>query len=308
MSGVRHAAEEYLAVRRALGFKLASQGRLLLQFADFADASGASVITPELCLRWARQPAEADPTWWNMRLSVVRGFARHLHGLDPRTEVPARDVLTARKRRTVPHLYSPADIDALMNHARHIRSPLKAHTYETLIGLLAVTGMRVGEAIGLDRDDVDVDAAVVVVRCGKNGRSREIPVHPSTIDALSVYTQRRHELCARPSSASFLVSSMGTRLDYRCVWREFDRLRRQAGLQGRSPSHPPRLHDLRHSFVLSTLLNWYHSGVDIDAKLPVLSTYLGHVDPASSYWYFEAAPELLALAAERLSYAWETQT
>jgi integrase len=238
-------------------------------------------------------------------LSVVRGFARHLQGLDPRTEVPPGDLLPARFRRAVPYLYSGVEIERLMHAIRTIRSPLRAATYQTLVGLLAVTGMRVGEALGLDRDDLDTAGGLLVVRLGKNGKPREVALHPSTIAALGAYAGRRAEFCPRPSSPSFFVSTAGTRLDYRSVWREFDRLRRLTGLTGRSRSRPPRLHDLRHTFVLRTLLNWYGAGVDIEAQLPLLSTYLGHVDPSSTYWYFQAAPELLALAAERLERAWE---
>jgi integrase len=306
-SGLRQAAEDYLAIRRALGYKLTQQGQMLLQFVDYLDESGVSVVTTGLALAWARQPAQASQLWWSQRLSVVRGFARHLHGLDPRTEVPSSDLLPARFRRAVPYLYSEAEIGRLMHATRTIRSPLRAVTYETLVGLLAVTGMRVGEAIGLDRDDIDMAGGLLVVRFGKNDKSREVALHPSTVDALGAYAGRRDELCPRPNSPSFLVSTAGTRLDYRSVWHEFDRLRRLTDLSGRSWSRPPRLHDLRHTFVLRTLLNWYDAGADVEAQLPLLSTYLGHVDPSSTYWYYEAAPELLARAAGRLERAWEEQ-
>jgi integrase/recombinase XerD len=305
MSGLRQAAEDYLAIRRALGFKLGWQGRVLLQFVDYLDESGESVVTTGPALAWARQPTRGSQLWWSQRLAVVRGFARHLQGLDPRTEVPPSDLLPARFRRAVPYLYSGAEIERLMHATRTIRSPLRAATYETLVGLLAVTGMRVGEAIALDRDDVDPVAGLLVVRFGKNGKSREVALHPSTVEALAAYARRRDELCSHPRSPSFFVSMAGTRLDYRSVWHEFDRLRRLADLTGRSGSRPPRMHDLRHTFVLRTLLNWYAAGADVAAQLPLLSTYLGHVDPSSTYWYFEAAPELLALAAERLEQAWE---
>jgi integrase len=305
VSGLRQAAEEYLAIRRSLGYKLTWQGRVLSQLIDYLEDTGASVLTTSAAVAWARTTPNGSPLWWSQRLAVARGFARHLQALDPRTEVPATDLLPARFRRTVPHLYSQAEIDGLMQAARTIRSPLRAATYETLIGLLAVTGMRVGEAIGLDRDDVDMDAAVLAVLHGKNNRSREVPLHPTTVEALKTYASLREELCPQPASPSFLVSVAGTRLDYRSVWREFDRLRRRCSLGGRPGSRPPRLHDLRHTFVLRTLLNWYRAGTDVGAQLPLLSTFLGHVDPSCTYWYFEAAPELLALAARRLEQAWE---
>jgi integrase/recombinase XerD len=307
VSDFRAEAAEYLTLRRALGYKLIGQGRLLAGFVDYLEESGAEVITTELALAWSRQPVRSSPLSHHQRLAVVRGFARHCQGLDPRTEIPAADLLPARFNRAVPYLYSPDEITALMEAARAIRHPLRAATYETLVGLLAATGMRVGEATGLDRDDVDLPAGRLLVRCGKNGKSREVAMHPSTTEALGVYARRRDAHCPRPSSPSFFLSIAGTRLDYRSVWHEFDRMRQRARLEDRSRSRPrpPRLHDLRHTFVLQTLLNWYHAGADVASQLPLLSTYLGHVDPVSTYWYFEAAPELLALAAERLDRAWE---
>jgi integrase/recombinase XerD len=305
VSVLRKAAHEYLSIRRALGYKLEAQGHLLLQFIDYLEQRGALVITTELALEWARQPADASQLWWHQRLSVVRGFARHLVGLDPRTEVPANDLLPARFRRAVPYLYSEAEIARLMRAARAIPTPLKAATFETLIGLLSVTGMRVSEAIWLDRDDVDLDGEWLLIRRAKNERSREVPLHQSTVQALCAYALLRDELCTRPLSQSFLVTSTGGRLHRRTIWHVFDDLRRRAGIVPRSSACRPRVHDMRHAYVLRTLLRWYRAGSDVEAQLPLLSTYLGHVDPASTYWYFEGAPELLALAAQRLERAWE---
>lgn len=306
MNSLRETAEEYLSIRRALGYKLVGQGRLLAGFVCYLEETGASVITTELALSWARGSAGSSRLNQHQRLSVVRGFARHCQGLDPRTEVPAADLLPARFNRRVPYLYTPDEIASLMQAARGIRHPLRAATYETLVGLLAATGMRVGEAIGLDREDVDIPGGRLLVRCGKNGKSREVALHPTTTEALAAYASRRDAHCPRPRSPGFYLSIAGTRLDYRSVWHEFDRMRRQARLDERAQSRPrpPRLHDLRHAFVLRTLLGWYRDGVDVAVRLPLLSTYLGHVDPVSTYWYFEAAPELLALAAERLDLAW----
>jgi integrase/recombinase XerD len=303
MSALARAAEEYLAVRRALGYKLIAQGKLLLQFVDFLDAQDAPVITTALALEWAKQPAGGSPLWWHQRLSVVRGFAQHLQGFDARTEVPASDLLPARFRRAVPYLYSEEEITRLMHTARQMRLALRAATYETLIGLLAVTGMRIGEAIALNREDVDLDQDRLVVRHGKNDHTREIPLHPSTVQALHAYTHRREELCPCPQSLSFLISSAGTRLDKGGVWHAFDWLRRRSGVD--RPAPRPRLHDVRHTFVLRTLLRWYQEDSDIEAQLPLLSTFLGHINPSDTYWYFEGAPELLALAAERLERSWE---
>jgi integrase/recombinase XerD len=303
VSGLRHAAEAYLALRRALGFKLESQGRLLLDFVAYLERAGASTVTTELALDWAALPSAGDPVWCGLRLGVVRGFAKYLQLLDPRTEVPPADLLPRRRRRATPYLYAPDDIVKLLAAARGLRSPLRAATYETLIGLLAVTGMRVGEAIRLDRTDLHWEHGRLTVVASKFGKSREVALHPRTLEALAAYARRRDELCPAPAAPSFFVSTAGTRLlhaNIRCV---FGRLVRAAGLERRAARCRPRLHDLRHSFALSTLLAWYRAGVDVQARLPWLSTYLGHVDPASTYWYLEAAPELLALAAERLGHA-----
>ena len=306
MSALREAAEEYLAIRRALGYKLRQQGRLLLQFVEFLEERGASQITTELALAWARQPASGSQIWWHQRLVVVRGFARHLVALDARTEVPASDLLPARPHRAVPYLYSDVEIARLIQAARVLAPPLKAATYATLIGLLSATGMRVGEAIGLDRDDVDLEDGWLLIRRAKNDHRREVPLQQSTVQALDAYARLRDELCPRPLSESFLVTITGKRPHPSTVGGVFDDLRHATGLsERRSPSgRLPRMHDMRHGFILRTLLSWYREGSDVEARLPLLSTFVGHVDPKSSYWYFEGAPELLALAADRLEQAW----
>jgi integrase/recombinase XerD len=305
MSALRHAADDYLALRRALGYQLKEHGRLLSQFLDYLEEQEASVITTSLALAWATQPADASAVWWHQRLAIVRGFARHLHALDPRNEVPAEDLLPAKFRRAVPYLYSEAAIERLMQAARTIRSPLRAATYETLIGLLSVTGMRVSEAIALDRGDVEPPEGRLTVRRGKNGKSREVALHPTTVRALDAYARVRDELCPRAKDPSFLITDTGGRLHRGGVWHGFDWLRRRSGLDRESLGRQARLHDLRHTFVLRTLLSWYRENRDVEAQLPLLSTFLGHVDPSSTYWYFEGAPQLLALAAERLERTWE---
>ncbi len=248
---------------------------------------------------WAQLPAGRDPLWAARRLGVVRCFARHLQAIDPNTEVPPADLLPQRSRRATPYLYSTDDIAKLIEAARGLRSPLSCATYQTLIGLLAVTGMRVGEAVRLDRGDVDWAEGVITVVASKFGRWREVPMHPSAIRSLDNYTRRREELCPAPLSPSLFVSTTGTRLIAANIRRTFSRLVHAAGLQPRSARCRPRLHDFRHSFAVSTLLGWYQADVDVQARLPLLSTYLGHVDPSSTYWYLEATPELLALAARR---------
>jgi integrase/recombinase XerD len=304
MSTLGSAVTDYLALRRSLGYRLQAHHRLLPQFVEFLEQRHAMVITTELALEWAAQPA-GSVVWWHQRLAVVAGFARYLQASDPRHEVPSTDLLPAKFRRAIPYLYSDDDVTALMRAARGIRSRLKAATYETLIGLLSVTGMRIGEVIGLDRCDVVLPERSLTVRHGKNGRSREVALHPTTVIALDAYAQVRDELCPHPMGPSFLVTSSGQRLDRGTVWHEFDRLRRCCGLDRETLGRQARVHDFRHSFVLRTLLSWYQDDLDVEARLPLLSTFLGHVHPSDTYWYVEAAPQLLALAAERLEQTWE---
>lgn len=308
MSALGQSVDDYLQIRRALGYKLTIHGRVLPQFVEFLQARDAAVITTSLALEFATQPQDASVVWWHQRLAIVRGLARYLQAIDPRTEVPPVDLLPAKFRRAVPYLYSEADIEALMGAAREIRSALKAATYETLIGLLAVTGMRIGEVIALDRGEVELPEGRLTVRHGKNGRSREVALHMSTVAALDAYARVRDELCPHPKDPSFLVTNAGTRLYYGTVWHVFDRIRRRSGLDRESLGRQVRMHDLRHVFVLRTLLGWYRDGADVEAQLPLLATFLGHVDPSSTYWYFEAAPQLLALAADRLEQTWEQRS
>ncbi len=308
MSALRQSVDDYLQIRRAVGYKLTIHGRVLPQFVEFLEQRDSTVITTGLALEFATQPQDASVVWWHQRLAIVRGFALYLHAIDPRTQVPPADLLPAKFRRATPYLYSEADVEALMGAARKIRSALKAATYETLIGLLAVTGMRIGEAIALDRGEVELPEGRLTVRHGKNGRSREVALHASTVTAFDACTRLRDELCPHPKDPSFLVTNAGTRLYYGTVWHEFDRIRRRASLDRESLGRQVRMHDLRHVFVLRTLLGWYREDTDVEAQLPLLATFLGHVDPSSTYWYFEAAPQLLTLAAERLERTWEPRS
>ena len=251
MNALRQAAEDYLAVRRALGSKLPGYDRLLAGFAAYLEAAGAATVTTELALAWARLPGEdAHPAYLGKRLCVARGFARHLRAFDPATEIPPARLLPSRSCRAVPYLYSGADIAALMRTARSVRPALRAATYQTLIGLMFTTGLRIGEAIRLDRDDLDWDQGLLTVWHSKFGKSRELPLHPSTLAALSTYASQRERLCPDPRTAGFFVSPAGTRLVLVTVQRTFSRLVRQAGLTARSPQCRPRLHDLRHCLRL----------------------------------------------------------
>jgi len=303
MSHLSSHIEDYLAMRRALGFKLAQEGRLLRDFAAFAEAAGAGTVTTDLAVAWSVMPRNASPVRAAQRRTMVRGFARYLQAADPATQVPPVGVLPARARRVTPYIYPDAEVAALMTAARMLRNPLKAATFETLIGLLAVTGMRGSEAMALDRGDLDTTAGLLTVRATKFRKSRQLPLQVTTLEALAGYQAVRDRLCPAPATASLLVSATGARLCQATVQPAFRRLLRQAGI-GQGPPRPrATIHGLRHSFAVNTLLGWYRDGQDVPARMPSLSTWLGHVAPAATYWYLTGTPELLALAAGRLEAA-----
>lgn len=305
MTDLSTAVQDYLTVRRALGHKLKGAEHLLGQFLDYYERSGASLVTTELAVAWATLPKDASPAWWAQRLSVVRRFASWLQTLEPDTEVPPKDILPAGRRRAIPYLYTEAEIQRIITAAGALRAPLCQETYTALIGLVATTGVRVGEAIGLDRDDVELASGVVRVRQSKFGKSRELVLHPSSVAALRHYAAARDRLCPAPTTTAFFISLRGTRLIYETVWHTFSGLTRAAGLRPRSERCRPTIHALRHSFAVRAVLDWHTRGADVQALLPVLSTWMGHTDPASTYWYLTAAPELLALLAGRLEQAFE---
>jgi len=294
--------EEYLALRRALGFKLATQGQCLLGFVGYLEQARATRITTELALAWATQPVNTTQSSWARRLGVVRRFARYLQVLDPTTEVPPGDLLPERTVRGRPHIYTDDQIAALLHEANQLQPALRAVTWQTLIGLLAVTGLRMGEARHLDRADVDLQAGALTVLDSKFGKSREVPLHGSSVEALAIYDARRDQLCRVTRSTSFFVSTRGTRLNSSQTNHVFATLVERADNRAASGQRRPRPHDVRHTFAVNTLLGWYRAGVDVQARLPLLSTYLGHVDPKATYWYLQAVPELLALAAGRLEH------
>jgi len=299
VSALRQSLTEYLAVRRALGYKLEQTERLLGQFLDYLDAVDADRITVEHALTWATLPGRGRH-WHAMRLGAVRGFARYLHEVDPRVEVPAADLLPDKSGRAVPYLYTDEQILALIDAAGTLRVAYKTATFQTLFGLLAATGMRVGEAIALDRSDFDADSGTLTVRNANFGKSRELPLHPSTTAALTRYLARQDRPTPVGPTEALLVSTVGTRLWMSDVQTAFRALRARAGILPRSAACRPRLHDLRHSFAVRTLLDAYRTVGDRGPKIAALSTYLGHVNPSKTYWYLHAAPELLELASGRL--------
>jgi integrase len=303
MSGLDAALTEYLAIRRALGFELREVAGCLRNFVAFLHTQGASHITTELALRWATRPAEAQPSTWAWRLSMVRRFAAWHSAVERRTEIPPAGLLPHRYQRKKPHLYSDEEIEKLLREAARLASPrgLRAHTYTTLFGLLAVSGMRVNEALNLDRSDVDLGHGILTIRRTKFGKSRHVPVHPSTVDALKQYVEKRDRILSK-STQAFFVSEQGIRITDCMARYTFARLSQQLGLRVIAKSHGrgPRLHDMRHRFAACTLIHWYRAGLDVERELPKLATYLGHVHINETYWYLEAVPELLQLATDRL--------
>jgi integrase/recombinase XerD len=298
MSRLHQALADYLTMRRALGYKMDKAERLLGQFTAFAGERGETHIRTETALAWATLPSGADVIWTSRRLAEVRLFARHLHTLDPRTEVPPADLLPAHVRRATPYLYTPQEIAALMQAAVILRGSHVQATYRTLIGLLAATGMRIGEAISLDRDDFDASSGMVTIRHGKFDKARALPLHPSTVAALDDYL-RRDDRPRKGNTPTLLISSTGKRLRYTVVQPIFHKLLQHCGIGPRSAACRPRIHDLRHSFAVSTIVDDYRSG-NPGSRLAILSTYLGHADPGATDWYLSAAPELLGLAGDRL--------
>ena len=301
MSALRQALEQYLATRQALGFKLRGYRSRLTDFVAYVDQVGATTISSELALTWAHPSPKTSIPTRGPSGSLIRGFARYLKMLDPACEVPPADLLTHRRRpRPEPYLYSDAEVMALLDACSRLSPPLRAATYRTLFGLLAVSGLRVGEAIHLNRDDVDLERGLLVVWQGKFRKAREVPLQPSTVEALRTYGQQRDELRRRRKQTCFFISTVGTRLCQSAVHATFAQLVRWVGLQPKSPACRPRIHSLRHTFAVATLLGWYRAGDDVMAKVPLLSTYLGHVGPVATYWYLQATPDLLAQAVGRL--------
>lgn len=307
MSTLEQHLTDYLQLRRSLGHELAEAGWLLPGLVGYLDAHNLSTVTIDAALAWAQQANTGTVrTVGPRRMTAARGFARYLAGIDPGTEVPPLGLMPHRRCWRRPFIYSTADIDLVMSRARSsIAAPLRAATYQTLIGLLAASGLRIGEAIKLDRDDVDWTEGVLLIRESKFNKTRLVPLAPSSIQALGAYAELRDELQPRPKDVSFFVSLTRRRLCYAVVSTTFRQLVDAVDI-GAGASAAPRLHDLRHTFAVRALLGWYRAGEDVQAKIPSLSTYLGHREPSSTYWYLSAAPELLALAAARQHTAWST--
>jgi integrase/recombinase XerD len=300
MSGtLRDLITSYLEIRRSLGFKLEGTGRLLHGFADWLDERGAAAVTVEDTVAFATAPAGASPRTQALRLSAIRCFTRWASQLDPAIQVPPARLLPARPTRAAPWIYTPAQVTALLDAAAALRPALRAATYRTLIGLMASTGIRTGEALGIDTGDFDGQAGVLTVT-GKYGKTRELPLHPSVAAALTAYLRERGQHPRAASCPALLVSGRGTRLIKQDVHQVFRALTSTAGLVPASAACRPRLHDFRHTLAVSVMLDAYNSGADPAATLPVLATWLGHADPGDTYWYLTGTAELLAAATARI--------
>ena len=310
MNTLRESMQDYLAMRRGLGFKMHEAGLRLPDFVTLLEQRRASHITNRLALEWAQQPSSARPSQWARRLSHVRGFARYRSSTDPLTEIPPWSFLPHRASRAKPYLYTQEEVERLLRASLEL-SPatgLRPWTYYCLLGLLSVSGLRISEALDLKVDDVDLDEGVLTIRGTKFGKSRLVPIHPSTCSALADYLARRQQCLARRTASYLFVSGQGDQVLARQVRRVFNAMARRTGIREPHASRGPRLHDFRHRFAVQTLLHWYQSGEEPERRLPVLSTYLGHVNVANTYWYLSAWPELMAQAMLRLERRWGDQS
>lgn len=307
MKQLRKAVRDYLTMRRGLGFKLVKHETGLQDFVSFLARKRSPRITVHLALEWATQNANHKPYEWAARLSIVRGFARHWSATDPSTEVPPLGLLPYRPPRAQPYLYSDHEIRKLLKAAKTRPSidPLRPWTYYCLFGLLAVTGLRLGEALNLRTGDMDWSEGILTIRKAKFGKSRLVPLHSSTCKILADYAKRRDRRFIGRTEGPLLVNKNGNRLDRGEVHRTFYLLSRQIGLRAVDASRGPRLHDFRHRFAVQTLLRWYRNGEDPKRRLPILSTYLGHTHVTDTYWYLTGTLALLGAAGKRLEKRWE---
>jgi len=298
MSGLEAHLGDYLRLRRSLGYRLEREEQWLCQLVEHLRAAGSDSLTSDLAISWARRPATAEPRYWARRLGCARKFAAYLHTIDSLTQIPPTGVFPAPRHRPAPYLWTAEQIDLLVNTAGQFRPPLRGLTYQTLFGLLAVSGMRLGEAIGLQRGDVDLDHGVITIQHSKFDRPRIVPLHPTSSAALGDYATQRDRLCPQRQAETFLVSSRGNSLNRSDADKALRQITTRLGI--RTATVHPRAHDLRHSFAVHTLIGWMRGGVSVDEHMALLSTYLGHVSPAGTYWYLTAVPELMEMAAGRL--------
>ncbi len=306
MSTLVQELNRYLSIRRSLGYDLSTTERTLRKFIAFAEQGSADHVTTELFLRWQEAFGHAHRATWAGRLGMIRLFAQWLHGIDPRHEVPPQALIPWRHCRSRPYIYSHGQLQSIINAAAELPSiyGFRGLTFSTLFGLIAVTGLRISEAISLDVSDVDLESGVLSIRRGKLGKARLTPISDSTMAQLAGYAKERARLLGEQHKAFFL-SEQGKKLTDCCVRYNFAVVCQRLGLRPvqRFNRHGrgPRIHDLRHTFAVNTILNWYRTGKDPAAEMIKLTTYLGHTDPVNTYWYIEAVPQLLELASRRAS-------
>lgn len=294
------AVEDYLQSRHAMGYRLNGHRSLLGSFVGYLHAQGSESITVKDALAWACLPRGTRPRWHAARLAAARGLAAYIHARDPEAAelVPTR-MLPGRVERVVPHLYSGQQINALLDAAHRLQPPVRAHTIATVIALMSAVGLRIGEALALDTTDLDPHASMITVS-GKYDNRRRLPVHASTITGLSDYLRVSRRLVGSPRDQALFVTLNATRPAAGNVQAAFRAVVENCGLVPGPGHRMPRLHDLRHSFAVNTLIEAHRAGVDVDSRIAALSTYLGHVSPASTYWYLTASPELLCLVNDRV--------
>ena len=309
MSMLRKDLASYLQLRHSLGFKLRDAGLQLPRFVAFLEERQADYVTAALSLEWAQRSPNVKPAEWARRLGYVRGFAGYLSATDVRTEIPPVGLLPHRSTRARPYLYSEREVQDLLAAALELPSTwrstsLRPWMFHCLLGLLSVTGLRISEALNLQVGDIDLDQAVLTIRGAKLGKTRLVPIHATNCEVLANYLRRREQFFGGAVSNYVFVSRRGNRLDGGQVHLTFYALSRRVGLRAVGASHGPRLHDFRHRFAVDVLTRWYREGEDAQRRLPVLSTYLGHVHVADTYWYLSAWPELMSQAVSRLERRW----
>ncbi len=307
MKSLTRAVDDYLELRRSLGFKLRGYGDCLHEFVSFLAENGVARVTNKFAVEYATQRQNEKPVSWTRRLIIIRGFARYRIGADPKTEIPPLGLLKFRSQRARPYLYSDDEICRLLKAAMKIESPhkLQPHTYHCLFGLLAVSGLRLGEAVNLQPQDVNWSEGFLTIRGAKFGKTRLVPVHPSTLVVLRKYANMRDRTFRGRLLPAFLVTSQGTKLEKTNLSRIFRELSREIGIRRAGVRNGPRLHDFRHRFAIETLLRWYRRAESVPKLMPVLSTYLGHSNVSGTYWYLGSTPKLIAAASKLIENRWK---
>jgi integrase/recombinase XerD len=303
MKKLEKGSKQYLSVRRTFGYDLEWHEEVLKEFVRFLNRKRAPYITAKLALEFARLPKDTTLAYHARRLSIIRRFASYWKVIDPRTEVPHPGLLPFQPERANPHIFTEAEVSKILETCRvpvARRGRMCQYTYPTLFGLIAVTGMRISEALKLTDDCVDLDKGILTIRRTKFKKSRQLPLHESTVKVLREYIPQRNKIFPSRKDENFFLSAKGNRLVKGTMETEFRRTMIKIGLRKKKDKYGPRIHDMRHSLAVNTMIRWYREGLDVEKRLPILSTYLGHVNPSNTYWYLSSVPELMVLAAQRL--------